>query len=123
MSSPNDPPPTVEHIAHMPTYVPPGHSGTTNVRLVDGSFAGAFEMVLGRVAPGGKADNHHHATEAQAMYVTGGRARVVLGDGSDDEYGPGTIFRIPPGLDHEVTSLGPDDLEVVIVYSPPLKRS
>ncbi len=122
MSDDSQHPPAVEHIDDMPTYVPPGHSGTTNVRLVEEAFAGAFEMVLGRVEPGGKADNHHHVTEAQAMYVTGGRARVVLGDGSDDNYGPGTVFRIPPGMDHEVTSLGPDDLEVVIVYSPPLKR-
>lgn len=118
-----DTPPTVEHITDMPTYVPPGHSGTTNVRLVDRAFAGTFEMVLGRVEPGGVADNHHHAAEAQAIYVTGGRARVRLGDGSDGEYGPGTVFRIPPGMDHEVTSLGPDVLEVVIVYSPPLNRT
>ena len=122
MPKESDPAPIVEHVSDIPSYVPPGHSGTRNVRLVEGGFAGTFEMVLGRVEPGGVADNHHHVIEAQAMFVTAGRARVRLGDGSDGEYGPGTVFRIPPGMDHEVASLGPEALEVVIVYSPPLQR-
>ena len=116
---------TMENIAHisdMATYVPPGHSGTENVRLVAQGFAGAYEMVLGTVQPGGVAERHSHATESQAMYVIAGRAKVALGDDAGAEYGPGTIFRIPPGLDHYVESLGPEALQVVIVYSPPISR-
>lgn len=110
----------IQHIDDMTSYVPPAHSGTRNVRLVEGGQAGAFEMVLGRVEPGGKADKHFHEANYQAMYVVGGRAEVVLGDQRGEICGPGTIVRIPPGLAHEVISLGPEPLEVVLVYSPPL---
>ncbi|MGI9383235.1 MAG: cupin domain-containing protein [Methyloligellaceae bacterium] len=113
----------IQHIDDMESYVPPAHSRTRNVRLVEASQAGAFEMVLGRVEPGGKADKHFHASNYQAMYVVGGRAEVILGDQPAEICGPGTIVRIPPNLAHEVISLGPEPLQVVLVYSPPLDRA
>jgi quercetin dioxygenase-like cupin family protein len=112
----------IEHVDDMATYVPPAHSGTRNVRLVEAGFAGAYEMVLGTVEAGGVAERHSHATESQAMYVIAGQARVGLGDAAPGTYGPGTVFRIPPGLDHQVESLGPEPLRVLIVYSPALCR-
>jgi len=112
----------VEHVSNMPTYAPPGHSGTSNVRLVDRAFAGDYEMVLGTIEPGGTAARHSHGGETQAMYVIAGRARVALGVAPAEIHGAGTIFRIPPGLDHAVESVGPDPLRLLIVYSPPLPR-
>ena len=109
---------TISHISEMPTYEPGGHAGTLNIRLIEESFAGTYEMILGTVEPGGLAETHYHGVESQAMYVIAGRAKVALGDDPAVEYGPGTIFRIPPGLDHYVESLGPEPLQVVIVYSP-----
>lgn len=110
----------VEHISEMPTYAPPGHSGTSNVRLVGRDFTGDYELLLGTIEPGGHATRHNHAIETQAMYVLAGRARVALGDQPAETHGPGTIVRIPPGLDHVVESLGPEPLQLLIVYSPPL---
>lgn len=110
----------VEHISEIPTYAPPGHSGTSNVRLVGRDFSGDYELLLGTIAPGGHATRHSHARETQAMYVLGGRARLALGDQPAETHGPGTIVRIPPGLDHVVESLGPEPLQLLIVYSPPL---
>jgi quercetin dioxygenase-like cupin family protein len=107
-------------VAQLPSYTPPGHSGTTNVRLVDGRFNGRFELVLGKLEPGGVADRHHHTSEAQVIYVRSGQARVTLGSDPPQLCGPETVIRIPPGIDHEVVSLGPETLELIIVYSPPL---
>jgi mannose-6-phosphate isomerase-like protein (cupin superfamily) len=112
---------TVSHISDMATYEPGGHAGTVNVRLVDESFAGTYEMILGTVQPGGFAETHHHGVESQAMYIVAGRAKVALGGSDGAEYGPGTIVRMPAGLDHYVESLGPEPLQVVIVYSPAIK--
>ncbi len=122
MTKSDDKTKVIEHISEMPSYAPPGHSGTSNVRLVDRAFAGGYELVLGTIEPGGTATRHHHETESQAMYVIAGRARVALGDTPLETHGPGTIFRIPPGLDHVVESLGPEPLRLLIVYSPPLPR-
>ena len=110
-------------VAQLPSYTPAGHSETTNVRLVDGRFNGRFELVLGKIEAGGIADRHSHEREAQVVYVRGGQARVTLGVDPPEICGPETLIRIPPGIDHEVVSLGPETLELIIVYSPPLSQA
>jgi quercetin dioxygenase-like cupin family protein len=111
----------IQNLADLPRYVPPAHSGTENARLVTKEHTGgAFEMVHGTLVPGGHAARHSHGDAFQAMYVLGGTAEVTLGDGPARRCGPGDIIRIPPGLRHEVTSLGPDPLRLILVYSPPI---
>ncbi|HLI13452.1 MAG TPA: cupin domain-containing protein [Alphaproteobacteria bacterium] len=109
-------------LADLPRYQPPGHTGTTNVLLVEASFNGHFELVLGTLDPGGEAERHHHSRESQVIYILAGQARVTLGNGEPQTCGPETVIRIPPRVDHEVVSLGPDPLRLMIVYSPPLAR-
>lgn len=113
----------IENLRDLPRYAPPGHTGTQNARLVPAALTGGrFEMVHGQLAPGGTAARHHHDDAFQAMLVLAGAAEVTLGDAPPRRCGPGDIVRIPPGLAHEVASLGPDALELVLVYSPPLSR-
>jgi quercetin dioxygenase-like cupin family protein len=113
--------PLIENLAELPSYAPPGHSGTENVRLVlKEQTQGSFEMVHGTLAPGGHAARHSHADAFQAMYILGGAAEVSLGDAAPRRCGPGDVVRIAPGLEHEVTSLGPEPLRLIIVYSPPI---
>lgn len=110
----------IQRLDDIPAYSPPGHSGTTNRRLVDAAEGRAFELIHGRLDPGGAAARHAHGAVYQAIYVLAGAARVVLGDGAPVTCGARTVIRIPPGIEHEVTSLGPDPLELLIVYAPPL---
>ncbi|HEX9648114.1 MAG TPA: cupin domain-containing protein [Alphaproteobacteria bacterium] len=118
----SEPRPAIEHRDSLPRYGPPGHAGTVNVRLVDAGFGGGFELVHGTVAPGGRAERHNHGREYQVIYVVEGTGRVALGDQPARTCGPGTVVRIPPGLDHEVVNDGTVPLKVLIVYSPPLAR-
>lgn len=110
----------IVHETDLTAYTPPGHSGTRNVRLVEKDFCGAFEMIKGRIAPGGAAEAHAHDAQHQVIYVLAGACDVRLGDGPAERCEPGAIIRIPPGLMHEVVSLGPEDLELIVLYSPPL---
>lgn len=111
----------IENLRDLPRHVPPGHTGTENARLVPAALTqGRFEMVHGRLAPGGHAARHSHERAFQAMFVLAGAAQVTLGDAPPRRCGPGDIVRIPPGLAHEVTSLGPEPLELILVYAPPL---
>ena len=112
----------ISHKDELDTYSPPGHAGTANVRLFDKSFCPAFEMILGTIEPGGIADKHHHETEHQAMYVLAGVAEVTLDDEIPVSCGPGAVIRLPPKVPHHVVSKGPDPLQLLIVYSPPLPR-
>lgn len=110
----------IQHRDSLQRYTPPGHTGTVNVRLTERTFCENFEMALGRLEPGAEAHRHSHEHEHQAMYVLEGEALVALGDDDPVICGPGTIIRIPPGLDHYVRNDGSVDLELMLVYSPPL---
>ena len=110
----------IQHEGDMAAYVPPGHEGTVNVRLIDKEFCGAFEMNLGVVQPGGEASPHHHETEHQVIYILDGVADVILGDDPAVECGPGTVVRIPPKLKHAVYTKGKTALRALVLYSPPL---
>jgi quercetin dioxygenase-like cupin family protein len=113
----------MEPIAHrdaLPRYSPPGHAGTVNVRLVDRSFCGAFEMIHGTIAPGGEAERHAHESEHQVIYLLEGEAAVELGGAPAVRCGPGAVIRIPPRLDHRVVNVGAAPLKLIVLYSPPL---
>jgi len=110
----------VRHADSMPRYAPPDHQGTVNVRLVDASFCGRFEMNLGTVEPGGEAQPHLHEAEHQVLYVLEGACDVTLGDDPPLRCDPGTVVQIPPGLLHRVVAVGGIPLEVIVIYSPPL---
>ena len=108
------------HAADLPAYAPPGHARTRNVRLVEKDWCGAFEMVLGRLEPGGVAPAHQPAVAHQAITVVAGTCEGTLDDDAPVACGPGSVVRVPPGVRHEVVVTGTTTLELVIVYSPPL---
>lgn len=112
----------IEHLQDLETYVPPGHDGTVNRRLTTGEFCENFELVHGTLEPGGVAHRHSHENEHQVIYVMAGAADIELGVEPSVKAQAGTVVRIPPGVEHLVTSTGSEPLELVIVYSPPLKR-
>ncbi len=111
----------IEHADEMTPYTPPGHAGTTNTRLVESHFCGAFEMVRGVVQPGGEAEPHHHEHEHQIIYIMGGEAQVSLGEEPPVRCQRGSIVRIPPGLRHRIVSVGAEPLDTIVIYSPPLQ--
>ncbi len=112
--------PLIQHISDLPAYSPPAHSGTVNRRLVGHEAGFGFEMILGRVMPGGEASRHYHRAEAQIVYILKGEAMVALGQEPPRHCGPGTVIRIPPRLAHEVVTVGEEALECLVLYAPPL---
>jgi mannose-6-phosphate isomerase-like protein (cupin superfamily) len=110
----------IQRESEIPAYIPPGHEGTVNIRLIDKDFCGSFEMNLGVVQPGGEASPHSHETEHQVVYIIEGMADLVLGDDAPVECRPGTVIRIPPKLEHGVYAKGDVPLKVIVLYSPPL---
>ena len=113
-------PALIEHIDNVDAVSPPGHTGTVNRRLVGPDFCDGFEMILGSIAPGGEASRHRHEREHQALYVLEGAAVVALGDDDPVLCRPGTVIRIPPGLDHRIVCASDTPLKLIVLYSPPL---
>lgn len=110
----------IQHVSELPGYSPPAHAGTVNRRLVGRDFGAGFELIHGRIEPGGEASRHYHVDEAQIVYILSGEAAVALGDDAPRRCGPGTVIRIPKGLVHEVVTTGDEPLEVLVLYGPPL---
>lgn len=113
--------PYIKHVSDLQRYAPPGHYGTENVRLVEKDFNGAFEMILGTLAPGAEAHRHAHETETQICYVIEGEMEVTFGSEPPVTCPAGTVVGIPPKLDHHFLNSGDSPLKLIVLYSPPLK--
>ena len=112
----------VFHEHELETYVPPGHSGVVNFRLVSKSqVANHFEMVLGQADSGGSAEPHSHEHSHQVYYILQGHGRVKIGEDPPADFGPGSVIVIPPGINHSVWALGKERARVIVIYSPPLE--
>ena len=111
----------IRHQDNIEKYLPPGHHGTVNLRLIEKDFCGTFEMAHGTLEPGGVAEAHDHEIEHQVIYVLEGSCDVTLGDAPTVECTSGTIVEIPPKVMHEVVAKGDTPLKVLVIYSPPLQ--
>ena len=58
----------ITHLSDLLPYSPPGHSHTTNYRLLGPGTSGSdlFEVVLGEIKSGGRAEPHAHEGIEQA---------------------------------------------------------
>jgi mannose-6-phosphate isomerase-like protein (cupin superfamily) len=111
----------IVHLFDLPTYSPPGHSKTTNRRLLGPGAEGStrFEVIYGEIEPGGQADPHAHDIQEQAFFILEGRAEIEIA-GACRVVGPQDFIYLPAGTTHRVTPLGKSSLKLLIIYSPPL---
>jgi quercetin dioxygenase-like cupin family protein len=100
------------------TYIPDGHSGTVNRRLI--SQSKNFHMVLGTLEKGAVAHRHSHPDLEQGVYVVRGGALVEI-DGQSKEIAAGGVMFFPVNTPHRIEATGDPITQLVIVYSPPLK--
>lgn len=70
--------------------------------------------------PGSKPEGHVHAAEEETIYCVAGRGRIVA-EGAGWEVEPGAIVHVPPNTFHATESDGPDDLELLCVFTPPVR--
>lgn len=75
---------------------------------------GATEIVLARARkdPGAASVAHAHDRE-EVIWVAAGRALAVL-DGVEHRIGPGDTLIVPPGVVHQVRTLGTQPFECVL---------
>lgn len=70
--------------------------------------------------PGGSApEGHVHQAEEEVIYIVSGTGELITPEGSV-HLGPGTAVYIPPGLHHATVCHGPEPLELLSVFSPPV---
>lgn len=69
--------------------------------------------------PGSAPSGHVHPAEEELIYILSGRGELVTPAGTV-ELAPGTAIYVPVGLHHSTVSHGPEPLELVSVFSPPV---
>jgi len=114
----------ITHMKELFPYRPPGHSKTTNYRLLGPGPGGSdrLEVILGQIEYGVQADPHAHPDLEQAFFVLEGNAAVEIA-GETEVVGPDDFIYLPPGTPHRVTPLEGSPLRILIIYSPPLLSS
>ncbi len=114
----------ITHLDDVPPYSPPGHSHTTNYRLLGPGTFGSdrFEVVLGQIESGGRAEPHAHEGIEQAMFILEGKASVEV-EGESGVVGPSDLIYFPQGVRHQITALPGRSLRFLIVYAPPPSSS
>lgn len=69
--------------------------------------------------PGSKPDGHVHDVQEETIYCSGGRGRIVTPDATA-EIEAGVAVIVSAGTFHATESDGPDPLELVCFFSPPV---
>ena len=114
----------ITHLKDLVAYIPPGHSRTTNYRLLGPGPGGSdrLEVILGQIEYRGQADPHVHPDLEQAFFVLEGKAVVEIA-GQAEVVGPDDFVYLPPAAPHRITPLEGSPLRILIIYSPPLLSS
>ncbi|MGA2513649.1 MAG: cupin domain-containing protein [Candidatus Limnocylindrales bacterium] len=69
--------------------------------------------------PGSRPPGHVHEAAEETVYVVSGRGRLVTAEATAD-LEPGVAVWIPVGVHHATESDGPEPLEMVCAFSPPI---
>ena len=100
-------------IAELPgrtwyTYIGPASAATERVTLGVSVFP-----------PGSRPAGHVHEAEEETVYVAAGHGRLVTAEATA-ELAPGVAVHIEPGTFHSTEADGPEPLELVCVFTPPV---
>ncbi|HYM82618.1 MAG TPA: cupin domain-containing protein [Candidatus Dormibacteraeota bacterium] len=90
------------------TYIGPENTPTERVSM------GVSVFPAGSRPPG-----HVHDAQEETIYCAAGRGRIVTPDGAA-EVEPGVTVWVPPRTPHATESDGPEPLELVCFFSPPV---
>jgi quercetin dioxygenase-like cupin family protein len=90
------------------TYVGPNNTPTERVSLGVSVFPA-----------GSRPAGHVHDVQEETIYCAAGRGRIVTPE-MTAEMEPGVTVWVPPGTFHATESDGPEPLELVCFFSPPV---
>lgn len=90
------------------TYVGPHNAPTERVSIGVSVFPA-----------GSKPAGHVHDVQEETIYCAAGRGRIVTPE-LTAEMEPGVTVWVPPGTFHATESDGPEPLELVCFFSPPV---
>jgi mannose-6-phosphate isomerase-like protein (cupin superfamily) len=76
------------------------------------------QLVAMSISPGGEVGQETHRYVEQILYFQAGTGEAVL-DGKKTAFGPGDVFVVTPGTQHNFINTGKTPLKITTTYSPP----
>ena len=104
----------VEEILH------PKHSRYLLKDLVVKAESGLLSVHRGTIEAGGEIFVHTHEVEAETFYIISGEVECTMGD-EKIAFGAGSCGFAPPGIAHGLRSTGTTPVELLAIFTPPLK--
>jgi quercetin dioxygenase-like cupin family protein len=83
------------------------------------AFGKNARIDLTQLAPGTHFGVHYHSVSDEIDYVIQGQANMTI-DGEVRPIKSGDLIYIPPSTVHGFDALGNENLQVLVVYTPPL---
>lgn len=77
-----------------------------------------LSVIQERMPPGTSEVRHFHSVARQFFYILSGTA-VLEFEESTVRFGPGEAVEVPPGVLHRFANESADDLEFLVISSPP----
>jgi mannose-6-phosphate isomerase-like protein (cupin superfamily) len=104
------------------------HEGVGEIkirRFFYGQSKMAARFHIWELPPGVVEGSHAHAGEdalEEVYYILQGRGVMQIA-GEAVEVSPGDAVLVPPGVDHDLRSLGPEPLRLVLMFGPPAEAN
>ena len=76
------------------------------------------QVVLMSILPNEDIGREVHEGVDQVLFFVQGAGQAFVG-GETHDIGPGDMFAVPAGTEHNFTNTGPEALKLFTVYSPP----
>jgi len=111
---------SVIEIKDVEGFCPPNYTKTDSRPLISPRIMGSknFVLVFNKIEPGGEVKVHEHNAEHGYLVM---RGKMVLKINNEErEVTPGSVVYIPPNVRHGLKSIGEEDLELLMIYAPPM---
>ncbi|MEZ4484600.1 MAG: cupin domain-containing protein [Syntrophotaleaceae bacterium] len=106
--------------AEQEEYAHPAHDRFFLRDVVTAALNPALSVHRGRIEVGGEIRPHAHDQQAETFYILSGQALCTM-NGVDTPLTAGCCVVAPPGVSHNLKNIGDDPVELLALFTPPLK--
>lgn len=108
------------HAPDIAEILHPKHDSYYLKDLVVKADAGLLSVHRGRIEPGGEIFVHTHEVESETFYILSGEVECTMGEEKVPFTG-GSCGFAPPGVPHGLKNIGTEPVELLAIFTPPLK--
>lgn len=111
---------TIVCTAEQNEYAHPAHDRFWMRDVVTAALNPALSVHRGRIEAGGEIRIHVHEGQTETFYILNGEALCTM-NGVETRLTGGSCVVAPPGIRHGLKNVGEEPLELLALFTPPIK--